>query len=85
MIFRDTRYLFKQTRLYFLQYQKMLATALATAQQDNVGQYLYWMFLNFPPLSLQLGLFTFVIKSNIYLAYFSSLKYSNFLVQEAIY
>ena len=31
----------------------MLATALATAQQDNVGQYLYWMFLNFPPLSLQ--------------------------------
>lgn len=53
MIFRDTRYLFKQTRLYFLQYQKMLATALATAQQDNVGQYLYWMLLNFPPLSLQ--------------------------------
>ena len=44
-----------------------------------------FLLSHFPPLSLQLGLFTFVIKSNIYLAYFSSLKYSNFLVQEAIY
>ena len=28
MIIRDTIYLFKQTHLYFLQYQKTLATAL---------------------------------------------------------
>ena len=44
-----------------------------------------FLLSRFPPLSLQLGVFTFVIKSNIYLAYFSPLKYSNFLVQEAIY